>query len=106
MHHLKGWRRFQNFIGKPDFIWRKEKVALFVDGCFWHGCPTCLRLPATNKRYWHNKIARNVIRDREVNRLLRQLGWIVVRIKECKLSSPTIPTKIQRILKSRKILIE
>jgi DNA mismatch endonuclease (patch repair protein) len=56
------------------------KVVVFVDGCFWHGCPRHSRTPATNPVFWRTKIDRNRARDREVNRELRGRGWKVVRI--------------------------
>src|SRR5262245_21826477 len=59
-----GWRRHANVTGRPDFVFRQMRVAVFVDGCFWHGCPNCFRLPKSNVKYWEGKIARNVKRDR------------------------------------------
>ena len=49
---ISGWRRHYPFPGRPDFLFRKEKVAVFVDGCFWHGCPKCFRLPKQNWTFW------------------------------------------------------
>jgi DNA mismatch endonuclease, patch repair protein len=82
---LKGWRSHaKNLPGTPDFIFRKSKVAIFADGCFWHGCRKCgLRdRAATNRVFWRRKIARNISRDRSVSRLLRQEGWSVLRVWE------------------------
>jgi len=79
---VTGWRRKQKLPGKPDFVFRKARVAIFVDGCFWHGCPKCYRRPDSNKKYWDAKIIRNHQRDRDVNRLLRRIGWRVVRVWE------------------------
>jgi len=81
-HGITGWRRHQPVFGKPDFIFRQQKVAVFVDGCFWHGCPKCYRRPRSNKLYWDKKIVRNKTRDRRVKRELRKLAWRVVRIWE------------------------
>jgi DNA mismatch endonuclease (patch repair protein) len=81
-HQIIGWRRHQHVFGKPDFLFRRNRLALFVDGCFWHGCPRCYRCPNSNNQYWHEKVARNKARDRHVNRELRKLGWRVVRIWE------------------------
>lgn len=83
---LKGWRRQQSFPGKPDFVWPKAGVAVFVDGCFWHGHSCRNLVPKTNAEEWRNKIAKNQARDRKNNRTLRQRGWKVVRIWECQLS--------------------
>ena len=58
------------------------KVAVFIDGCFWHGCPRHATQPRTNAMFWRKKIARNRARDRQVNRLLRAKGWKVVRVWE------------------------
>src|SRR4051812_42186610 len=76
---ITGWRRHLPLFGKPDFAFRSEKVAIFVDGCFWHSCPTHGRTPASNQEYWLPKLARNKRRDRRVTRILRSLGWKVIR---------------------------
>ncbi len=81
-HRITGWRRHQEVFGKPDFLFRRNRLALFVDGCFWHGCPRCYRRPKSNRKFWDAKIARNRERDRQVSRELRRLGWRVVRIWE------------------------
>ena len=83
---LSGWRRHQPLIGHPDFTWAKLKVAVFVDGCFWHGhdCGKNIR-PKTNADAWLDKIRRNKARDRRVSSALRRRGWQVIRIWECQL---------------------
>lgn len=83
---LRGWRRHQRLLGRPDFTWRKQKVVVFLDGCFWHG-HSCGRnlAPKTNKQVWREKILRNKTRDRRVRRSLRKLGWTVVALWECDL---------------------
>lgn len=70
------------FRVRPDFVWRRERVAVFVDGCFWHGCPWHGTKPSSNKSFWREKLARNRARDRLVTRTLRQAGWQVLRIWE------------------------
>lgn len=85
---IVGWRRHQNLIGRPDFTFRIERVAIFVDGCFWHGCPKHGIRPMQNRLFWDAKIARNKMRDREVMRALRQRGWKVIRIWEHQLRFP------------------
>jgi DNA mismatch endonuclease (patch repair protein) len=84
---LKGWRRHLSLPGKPDFAWPEKKVALFVDGCFWHGhsCKRNLK-PKVNVKKWEEKISGNKRRDRRSRRLLRGKGWKVIRIWECQLS--------------------
>jgi DNA mismatch endonuclease, patch repair protein len=75
-------------LGKPDFVFREAKVALFVDGCFWHGCPRCYRAPTSSPAYWLAKIRRNRKRDLQVSRHLRGMGWKVARVRECQLKAP------------------
>jgi len=67
---------------KPDFVFPQHRVAVFVDGCFWHGCPRHGRLPANHRAFWKKKLAANRTRDRQVNQTLRRCGWRVVRIWE------------------------
>lgn len=86
---IVGWRRHSRIFGKPDFVFQKAKIVLFVDGCFWHGCPRCKRIPASSKAFWRAKIERNVQRDKKVSRELRKEGWRVVRVRECRLKTPT-----------------
>lgn len=81
-HRITGWRRNQTVFGKPDFVFPKARLALFVDGCFWHGCPKHGNNPANNRAFWKKKMAANKARDRRVNRILRRDGWRVVRIWE------------------------
>ena len=81
-HRITGWRRNQKVFGKPDFLFRRNRLALFVDGCFWHGCPKHCKIPAGNRSFWKKKFAANKARDRRVNRELRRLGWQVIRIWE------------------------
>ncbi|HQM51560.1 MAG TPA: very short patch repair endonuclease [bacterium] len=85
---LKGWRRHLPLVGTPDFTFPKAKVVLFVDGCFWHGCPRCYRAPKSSQAYWRGKIERNMHRDASVSRKLRRNGWQVIRVRECQLATP------------------
>lgn len=71
---------------RPDFVFRREKVAVFVDGCFWHGCPEHYRRPKGNRSFWDAKIARNIERDAEVTKALRKAGWRVLRLWEHELA--------------------
>ena len=96
---ITGWRRHLPLPAKPDFTFRKEKLTLFVDGCFWHRCPKCFRDPKTNAEFWKNKIESNVKRDRKVTNELKQAGWTVVRLWECQLKKPQrFLTSIQKKL--------
>ena len=81
-HKLKGWRRHQPLPGTPDFVFRKERLALFVDGCFWHGCLMHSSPPVKNRAFWKRKLDANKTRDRKVTRTLRSQGWRVLRIWE------------------------
>ncbi len=81
-HGITGWRRKAAVFGKPDFVFSKLKLAVFVDGCFWHGCPIHATQPKTNAKFWREKIARNQARDALVTRTLRRAGWRVLRIWE------------------------
>ena len=82
LHGLSGWRRHQPLPGTPDFVFLRHRLALFVDGCFWHGCPKHCRLPKTNRAFWAEKFAANKTRDRLVTRTLRAKGWRVLRVWE------------------------
>ena len=84
-YKIKGWRRGSKLPGKPDFVFPRSLVAVFVDGDFWHGNPRKKRLPKSNTRYWQEKIRGNRARDRKINRALEALGWQVVRIWESSL---------------------
>jgi DNA mismatch endonuclease, patch repair protein len=79
---IKGWRRHVSLIGRPDFVFRNARLVVFVDGCFWHGCPKCYRAPNANSRFWALKVQRNRARDRRYKRLLAAKGWRVIRIWE------------------------
>ena len=85
---ITGWRRHQPLPGKPDFLFRRERVAVFVDGCFWHCCPRCYKSPKSNRKFWDAKFAGNRGRDRRVVRELRQRGWSVLRVWEHGLRRP------------------
>ena len=82
--HIRGWHSNEESLpGKPDFVFPNEKIIIFVDGCFWHGCPYCNRpLPETNRDYWQRKINRNKERDSYYESELQKGGWIVFRIWE------------------------
>lgn len=94
--HITGWRRKQKIFGKPDFVFRKKRVCVFVDGCFWHGCPKCYQAPISNKLFWEKKLQKNITRDRLVNRELRKAGWRVFRIWEHELTHKNRSRMLQR----------
>ena len=105
-NRISGWRSHVTDVqGKPDFVFRGPRIAVFVDGCFWHGCGTCLRnlSPKSNVEYWRNKIGRNIIRDRNVSSSLRKQGWKIVRVWEhdLRVRSVFCVRRIQKALKTR-----
>ena len=98
---LRGYRKHWPVAGRPDFAWPWCKVAVFVDGCFWHGC-RCKTIPTTNAAFWRRKIRKNQERDRRVDRQLRKEGWAAVRVWECAVASGRTLSRINRILTDRK----
>lgn len=82
INRINCWRRRQPVFGRPDFVFPKLKVAVFVDGCFWHCCPRHSNLPVNNRPFWQRKLHNNKLRDLRVNRELRTQGWLVLRIWE------------------------
>ena len=103
--HIVGWRRHVNVLGKPDFAFKSERVAIFLDGCFWHGCPKCNKSPQSNRAFWAEKFAYNRLRATKVNRELRRQGWVVYRIWEHQLKSPTrVIARLRKILTPTKNL--
>src|SRR3990172_8300803 len=90
VHGMLAGRRFRGWeanpagvIGNPDLVFTAQRVAVFIDGCFWHGCPFCERpLPRSNRVYWKGKIEGNRRRDKSLRARLRRRGWKVVGIWE------------------------
>ena len=87
-HHISGWRRNQAVLGKPDFVFPKQKIALFVDGRFWHSCPLHANMPRNNRAFWQKKLKDSADRDVFVNRELKKLGWEVIRVWEHEFREP------------------
>lgn len=99
---VKGWKigSRSGLPGSPDFIFLRNRLAIFIDGCFWHGCFRCRSIPATNRAFWVAKIQRNKSRDKEVKRMLLDIGWSVVRIWEHELKDD-MDAVLQKVLSGR-----
>jgi DNA mismatch endonuclease (patch repair protein) len=95
---ISGWRRHLPLMGRPDFTFRKNRLVVFVDGCFWHCCPSHSNIPANNHAFWKKKLTGNVERDKLVSRTLKRAGWKVIRIWEHDLRNEK--KTAQRILKA------
>lgn len=87
-NRVSGWTLHpSDILGRPDFYFQKKKVAIFIDGCFWHGCPYCGHIPKTRSAFWRAKIKRNRTRDQGTNRQLKASGTIVLRFWEHQLKT-------------------
>jgi DNA mismatch endonuclease (patch repair protein) len=78
---------FQVLFGNPDFYFHANNVVVFVDGCFWHGCPKCGHTPKTNSEFWKEKVRRNRARDHRNNKQLRSQGKAIKRFWEHELDA-------------------
>jgi len=96
-HHDQIFCSRRRRFGRPDFVFPAAHVAVFVDGCFWHGCPAHGQIPASNRRFWKEKINRNIARDIRITRKLRRLGWHVFRVWEHNLGKPLLNRKLGRL---------
>ncbi len=81
--------------GNPDFASRKNRTAIFLDGCFWHGYSIHYRPPKSNGKFWQNKIRANMARDRRNTILLESSGWDVIRLWECDLVKDSFPDMLR-----------
>lgn len=93
---ITGWRRNYQLTGKPDFVFPRFKIAVFIDGCFWHGCTSHCRMPSSNIIYWDNKIGKNKIRDTKITKLLKMKGWLVIRIWEHEIKIGKLNRKLRK----------
>ena len=82
---VTGWRRGYPVKGRPDFVFIKKRIAVFVDGCFWHGHDCRNTCQKENKAFWEKKIGGNIARDKVVTEMFESRDWTVVRIWECEL---------------------
>ena len=103
------WRRNYKIQGKPDFVFKDKKIAIFTDGCFWHGHNCRNTKPKDNEEYWADKIKRNKKRDKAITKILRKNGWQTLRIWECELRDKKTRDLLKKLslaglLKNQKIL--
>lgn len=101
---ISGWRRGYLVKGHPDFVFLKERIAIFVDGCFWHGHDCRNTRPKDNEHFWSKKIGGNVKRDKAVTQLFESTVWMVLRIWECELkrkNRPWLHEKLSSIVQRR-----
>lgn len=102
---LRGYRIHRTLPGKPDITFGRARIVVFVDGCFWHGCPVCGdgHLPKSNQSYWMKKIAGNRDRDMRRSAELRRDGWLVLRFWEHDVLKATAKcaAKIERAVRQR-----
>lgn len=101
-NHITGWRHSYNVKGHPDFVFLEKRIAIFVDGCFWHGHDCRNTRPADNAEYWAKKRERNIQRDKETTERFEKRGWTVVRIWECELKKKGLPDVTVKLLKMLK----
>lgn len=88
LNKVRGWVKHPNAIlGHPDFYFRRSRLALFIDGCFWHACPICGRIPKSRTTFWRKKIDENRRRDNRIRNKLRTEGFHVVRVWEHQVQS-------------------
>jgi DNA mismatch endonuclease, patch repair protein len=99
---IRGWRRHLALPGRPDFTFPKQRVCVFVHGCFWHDCPRCRKRSRTRPEYWAEKIEVNRRRDHRVSRELRRRGYKVIVIWECTLRRKYPQAAIARLLRRLK----
>lgn len=97
-NHITGWRHSYNVKGHPDFVFLEKRIAIFVDGCFWHGHDCRNTRPATNTEYWKKKRERNMQHDIEITARFEKRGWTVIRIWECELKKKNLSKTTQWLL--------
>lgn len=103
---VRGYRIRPELPGRPDIAYIRWKVVIFVDGCFWHGCPICYKEPASNRTFWKRKLQDNIARDGRVNRMLRSTGWKTMRFweHEVRTDVSAVAMQIRREIDDRKRL--
>ena len=99
---ITGWRRNYPVKGKPDFVFIELRVAIFVDGCFWHGHDCRNTRPSSSSDYWERKRERNIQNDIKVTDMFRSRGWTVLRIWECELKKNNEAVTLKKIISALK----
>jgi DNA mismatch endonuclease (patch repair protein) len=102
---IRGWHMLDaSILGKPDFVFKAAELLVFVDGCYWHGCPKCYRAPGSNQEFWSEKVARNIRRDRFVVKQLKKDGWRILRVweHEMKKCPDAVVAKIRALVRPPK----
>jgi len=101
---LKGYRMHpKNIPGKPDIAFISRKIAIFINGCFWHRCPNCnYGLPKHNRQFWEDKFNKNIIRDKKKIEQLKEMGWIVITVWECQLKKDILEKTVNSLFKKIK----
>lgn len=97
-NNIHGWRRNYKVKGHPDFVFLDKRIAIFVDGCFWHGHNCRNTKPKDNQKYWDKKRERNMRHDKEITEYFENRGWKVIRIWECELKKERYLDKISILL--------
>ena len=97
-YHITGWRHSYEVKGHPDFVFLGKRIAIFVDGCFWHGHDCRNTRPSDNAEYWAKKRERNVRHDREITERFEKRGWTVIRIWECELKKKNLQQTVEKLL--------
>lgn len=96
---VTGWKRNYPVKGHPDFVFLKQRIAVFVDGCFWHGHDCRNTSPSANEEFWRKKRERNIKHDKEITELFESRGWTVIRIWECELKQQNCERTLLKIKK-------
>ncbi len=97
-NNIHGWRRNYNVKGHPDFVFLDKRIAIFVDGCFWHGHDCRNTRPKDNEDYWTKKRERNMKHDKEITEYFENRGWTVIRIWECELKNNKYDNKLKQLI--------
>lgn len=94
---IHGWKRNYQVVGHPDFVFLDKRIAVFVDGCFWHGHDCRNTRPSSNQEYWEKKRRRNIEHDKQVTKRFEERGWTVIRIWECELKKKNRDDLIRKL---------